>query len=130
MSKSKKVFIIAIDIITLIVIILHIQSYILFIIDVFDVLDRFNIYDIILYHKSNGLFREIINSELQDFILIYILFFIAILNIPVARHKIKAIKSNEILITKRYKYTYIINIIFIVYQFIEHFIDIITFLGQ
>ena len=38
MSKSKKVFIIAVDIITLIVIILHIQSYILFVIDVFDIL--------------------------------------------------------------------------------------------
>ena len=129
MNKKKK-FIIIVDIITLIVIILHIQSYILFIIDVFDVLDRFNIYDIILYHKSNGLFREIINSELQDFILIYILFFIAILNIPVARHKIKAIKSNEVLITSWYKYTYIVNIIFIVYQFIEYHIYIYTVLGQ
>ena len=127
--NKKKYSIVVVDIITLIVIILHIQSYTLFIIDVFDVFDRFNIYDIVLYHKSNGLFGET-NSELQAFILIYILFFIAICNIPVARHKIKAIKSNEILITKRYKYTYIINIIFIVYQFIEHFIDIITFLGQ
>ena len=128
--NKKKYFIIIVDAVTLIVIILHIQSYILFIIDVFDVLDRFNIYDIILYHKSNGLFREIINSELQDFILIYILFFIAILNIPVARHKIKAIKSNEVLITSWYKYTYIVNIIFIVYQFIEYHIYIYTVLGQ
>jgi len=129
MSKSKKVFIIVVDIITLIVIILHIQSYILFIIDVFDILDRFNIYDIIFYHKYNGLFGEI-NSELEKFRLMNMLFLISICNIPVARHKIKAIKSCEVLITKRYKYTYIINIIFIVYQFIEHFIDIITFLGQ
>lgn len=129
MSKSKKVFIIAIDIITLIVIILHIQSYILFIIEDFHYLKNYPIADIILCHKSYGLFGET-NSELQAFILIYILFFIAICNIPVARHKIKAIKSNEILITKRYKYTYVVNIIFIVYQFIEHFIDIITFLGQ
>ena len=129
MSKGKKVFIIAVDIITLIVIILHIQSYILFIIDVFDILDRFNIYDIIFYHKYNGLFGEI-NSELERFQLMNMLFLISICNIPVARHKIKAIKSNEVLITSWYKYTYIVNIIFIVYQFIEYHIYIYTILGQ
>ena len=123
MSKSKKVFIIAVDIITLIVIILHIQSYILFIIDVFDILDRFNIYDIIFYHKYNGLFGEI-NSELERFQLMNMLFLISICNIPVARHKIKAIKSNEVLITNWYKYSYKVNIIFIVYQFIDYFIYI------
>ena len=123
MSKGKKVFIIAVDIITLIVIILHIQSYILFIIDVFDILDRFNIYDIIFYHKYNGLFGEI-NSELEKFRLMNVLFLIAICNIPVARHKIKAIKSNEVLITNWYKYSYKVNIIFIVYQFIDYFIYI------
>ena len=123
MSKGKKVFIIAVDIITLIVIILHIQSYILFIIDVFDILDRFNIYDIIFYHKYNGLFGEI-NSELERFQLMNMLFLIAICNIPVARYKIKAIKENENLITKKYKYSYIVNIIFIVYQFIDYFIYI------
>ena len=127
--NKKKYSIVVVDIITLIVIILHIQSYILFIIEDFHYLKNYPITDIILFHKSYGLFGET-NSELQAFILIYILFFIAICNIPVARHKIKAIKSNEILITKRYKYTYVVNIIFIVYQFIEHFIDIITFLGQ
>jgi hypothetical protein len=123
MSKSKKVFIIAVDIITLIVIILHIQSYILFIIDVFDILDRFNIYDIIFYHKYNGLFGEI-NSELEKFRLMNMLFLISICNIPVAKHKIKAIKSNEVLITNWYKYSYKVNIIFIVYQFIDYFIYI------
>ena len=128
--NKKKYFIIIVDTVTLIVIILHIQSYILFIIDVFDVLDRFNIYDIILYHKSNGLFREIINSELEKFRLMTMLFIIAICNIPVARHKIKAIKSNEVLITSWYKYTYIVNIIFIVYQFIEYHIYIYAVLGQ
>ena len=127
--NKKKYFIVVVDIITLIVIILHIQSYILFIIVDFPNLRNYPIEDIILCHKSYGLFGET-NSELQAFILIYILFFIAICNIPVARHKIKAIKSNEVLITSWYKYTYIVNIICIVYQFIEHFIDIITFLGQ
>ena len=129
MSKGKKVFILTVDIITLVVIILHIQSYILFIIDVFDILDRFNIYDIIFYHKYNGLFGEI-NSELEKFRLMNMLFIIAACNIPVARHKIKAIKSNEVLITSWYKYTYIVNIIFIVYQFIEYHIYIYMILGQ
>ena len=121
--NNKKKFIITVDIITLIVIILHIQSYILFIIDVFDILDRFNIYDIIFYHRYNGLFGEI-NSELEKFRLMNMLFLISICNIPVARHKIKAIKSNKVLIANWYKYTYIINIIFIVYQFIDYFIYI------
>jgi len=129
MSKSKKVFIIVVDIITLIVIILHIQSYILFIIDVFDILDRFNIYDIIFYHKYNGLFGEI-NSELEKFRLMNMLFLISICNIPVARHKIKAIKSNEVLITNWYKYSYKVNIIFIVYQFVDYFIDINMIFSQ
>ena len=129
MSKSKKVFIIAIDIITLIVIILHIQSYTLFIMKRFHILYNYPLKDIILIHKSYGLFGEI-NSELEKFRLMNMLFIIAACNIPVARHKIKAIKSNEVLITSWYKYTYIVNIIFIVYQFIEYHIDIYTILGQ
>lgn len=127
--NKKKYSIVVVDIITLIVIILYIQSYILFIIDVFDILDRFNIYDIIFYHKYNGLFGEI-NSELERFQLMNMFFLISICNIPVARHKIKAIKSNEVLITNWYKYTYIINIIFIVYQFIDYFIYINMIFGR
>lgn len=127
--NKKKYFIIIVDAVTLIVIILHIQSYILFIIVDFPNLRNYPIADIILFHKSYGLFGKT-NSALERFQLMNMLFLISICNIPVARHKIKAIKSCEVLITKRYKYTYIINIIFIVYQFIEHFIDIITFLGQ
>ena len=129
MSKSKKVFIIAIDIITLIVIILHIQSYILFIIEDFHYLKNYPIADIILFHKSYGLFGEI-NSELEKFRLMNMLFIIAACNIPVARHKIKAIKSNKVLIANWYKYTYIINIIFIVYQFIDYFIYIDMIFSQ
>ena len=128
MNKKKK-FIIIVDIITLIVIILHIQSYILFIMKRFDLLYNYNLYKFILYHGSYGVFGYI-NSELERFQLINILFLIAICNIPVARHKIKAIKSNEVLITSWYKYTYIVNIICIVYQFIEYHIYIYTVLGQ
>ena len=127
--NNKKKFIIIIDIITLIVIILHIQSYILFIIVDFPNLRNYPIADIILFHKSYGLFGKT-NSTLKRFQLINMLFLIAICNISVARHKIKAIKSNEVLITSWYKYTYIINIIFIVYQFIEYHIYIYTILGQ
>ena len=127
--NNKKKFIIIIDIITLIVIILHIQSYILFIIVDFPNLRNYPIADIILFHKSYGLFGKT-NSALERFQLINMLFLIAICNIPVARHKIKAIKSNEVLITSWYKYTYIVNIIFIVYQFIEYHIYIYTILGQ
>lgn len=127
--NNKKKFIIIVDIITLIVIILHIQSYILFVIVDFPNLRNYPIADIILFHKSYGLFGKT-NSALERFQLINMLFLIAICNIPVAKHKIKAIKSNEILITKRYKYSYIVNIIYIVYQFIEYFIEITTIMGQ
>jgi len=129
MSKSKKVFIIAIDIITLIVIILHIQSYTLFIMKRFHILYNYPLKDIIFIHESYGLLGKT-NSELENFRLMNMLFIIALCNIPVARHKIKAIKSNEVLITSWYKYTYIVNIIFIVYQFIEYHIYIYTILGQ
>ncbi len=129
MSKGKIVFILTVDIITLVVIILHIQSYILFIIEDFHYLKNYPIADIILFHKSYGLFGEI-NSELERFQHINILFLIAICNIPVARYKIKAIKENENLITKKYKYSYIVNIIFIVYQFVDYFIDINMIFSQ
>jgi len=129
MSKGKKVFIMAIDIITLIIIILHIQSYTLFIMKRFHILYNYPLKDIILIHGSYGLLGKT-NSELENFRLMNMLFIIAACNIPVARHKIKAIKSNEVLITSWYKYTYIVNIIFIVYQFIEYHIYIYTILGQ
>ena len=127
--NKKKCFIVTVDIITLIFIILHIQSYTLFIMKRFHILYNYPLKDIILIHESYGLLGKT-NSELENFRLMNMLFIIALCNIPVARHKIKAIKLNEVLIANWYKYTYIINIIFIVYQFIEHFIDIITFLGQ
>lgn len=127
--NKKKCFTVLVDIITLIVIILHIQSYILFIIEDFHYLKNYPIANIILSHKSYGLLGNA-NSELEKFRLMNMLFLIAICNIPVARHKIKAIKSNEVLITSWYKYTYIVNIIFIVYQFIEYHIYIYTILGQ
>lgn len=127
--NKKKCFIVTVDIITLIVIILHIQSYILFIIEDFHYLKNYSISSIILSHKTYGLLGNA-NSELEKFRLMNMLFIIAICNIPVARHKIKAIKSNEVLITSWYKYTYIVNIIFIVYQFIEYHIYIYTVLGQ
>ena len=127
--NNKKKFIIIVDIITLIVIILHIQSYILFIIVDFPNLRNYPIADIILFHKSYGLFGKT-NSALERFQLMNMLFLISICNIPVARHKIKAIKSNEVLITNWYKYTYIINIIFIVYQFIDYFIYINMIFGR
>ena len=101
--NKKKCFIVLVDIITLVVIILHIQSYILFIIEDFHYLKNYPIADIILFHKSYGLFGEI-NSELERFQLMNMLFLISICNIPVARHKIKTIKSNEVLITNWYKY--------------------------
>jgi len=129
MSKGKKVFIMAIDIITLIVIILHIQLYILFIIEDFNYLKNYSIASIILSHKSYGLLGNA-NSELENFRLMNMLFIIALCNIPVARHKIKAIKLNEVLIANWYKYTYIINIIFIVYQFIDYFIYIDMIFSQ
>ena len=121
--NKKKCFIVTIDIITLVVIILDIQSYILFIIEDFRYLKNYPIADIILFHKSYGLFGET-NSSLEVLRLMNVLFLIAICNIPVARHKIKAIKSNEVLITNWYKYSYKVNIIFIVYQFIDYFIYI------
>ena len=127
--NNKKKFIITVDIITLIVIILHIQSYALFIIVDFPNLRNYPIADIILFHKSYGLFGKT-NSALERFQLINMLFLIAICNIPVASHKIKAIKSNEVLITSWYKYTYIVNIIFIVYQFVDYFIDINMIFSQ
>ena len=128
MNKKKK-FIIIVDIITLIVIILHIQSYILFIIEDFHYLKNYSIASIILSHKTYGLLGNA-NSELEKFRLMNMLFIIAICNIPVARHKIKAIKSNKVLIANWYKYTYIINIIFIVYQFIDYFIYIDMIFSQ
>ncbi len=127
--NKKKCFIIIVDAVTLIVLIIHIQSYILFIMKRFDLLYNYDLYKFILYHGSYGVFGYI-NSELERFQLINILFLIAICNIPVARYKIKAIKENENLITKKYKYSYIVNIIFIVYQFVDYFIDINMIFSQ
>jgi len=89
--NKKKKFIIIVDIITLIVIILHIQSYILFIMKRFDLLYNYNLYKFILYHGSYGVFGYI-NSELER--------------------------------------SYIVNIIFIVYQFVDYFIDINMIFSQ
>ena len=62
MSKGKKVFIMAIDIITLIIIILHIQSYTLFIMKRFHILYNYPLKDII-YNRRFQLFEELFYSK-------------------------------------------------------------------
>ena len=126
---KKKYFIILVDIMTIILIILHAQALLLMIIKSFQVYNIYTFSSYILLYGLHGIMRSILKSDYRN-IFVWSNFLIYILNINIIYNKCRDIRKKNNIFNGRYKYTIIINIVFVVFKTIEYYFRIITIMGR
>ena len=126
---KKKYFIILVDIMTIILIILHAQALLLMIIKSFQVYNIYTFSSYILLYGLHGIMRSILKSDYRN-IFVWSNFLIYILNINIIYNKYRDIRKKNNIFNCRYKYTIIINILFVLFKTIEYYFRIITIMGR
>ena len=126
---KKKYFIILVDIMTIILTILHSQAMLLMIIESFQVYNIYTFSSYILLYGLHGIMRSILKSDYRN-IFVWSNFLIYILNINIIYNKYRDIRKKNNIFNGRYKYTIIINILFVLFKTIEYYFRIITIMGR
>ena len=126
---KKKYFIILVDIMTIILNILHSQAMLLMIIESFQVYNIYTFSSYILLYGLHGIMRSILKSDYRN-IFVWSNFLIYILNINIIYNKYRDIRKKNNIFNGRYKYTIIINILFVLFKTIEYYFRIITIMGR
>jgi len=126
---KKKYFIVFIDIVTIILIILYAQALLLMIIKSFQVYNIYTFSSYMLLYGLHGIMRSILKSDYRN-IFVWSNFLIYILNINIIYNKYRDIRKKNNIFNGRYKYTIIINILFVVFKTIEYYFRIITIMGR
>ena len=126
---KKKYFIILVDILTIILIILHAQAILLMIIESFQVYNIYTFSSYMLLYGLHGIMISILKSDYRN-IFVWSIFLIYILNINIIYNKYRDIRKKNTIFNGKYKYTIIINILFVVFKTIEYYFRIITIMGH
>ena len=126
---KKKYFIILVDILTIILIILYAQALLLMIIKSFQVYNIYTFSSYMLLYGLHGIMRSILKSDYRN-IFVWSIFLIDSLNINIIYNKYRDIRKKNNIFNGRYKYTIIINILFVVFKTIEYYFRIITIMGR
>ena len=126
---TKKHFIILVDILTIILIILHAQAILLMIIESFQVYNIYTFSSYMLLYGLHGIMISILKSDYRN-IFVWSIFLIYILNINIIYNKYRDIRKKNTIFNGKYKYTIIINILFVVFKTIEYYFRIITIMGR
>ena len=126
---KKKYFIILVDILTIILIILHAQALSLMIIESFQYYSSQSFFAYMLFYYLYGIIGLISESDYKN-IFLGLNFLIYILNINILYNKYRDIRKKNNIFNGRYKYTIIINILFVVFKTIEYYFRIITIMGR
>ena len=126
---KKKYFIILVDILTIILIILHAQAILLMIIESFQVYNIYTFSSYMLLYGLHGIMISILKSDYRN-IFVWSIFLIYILNINIIYNKYRDIRKKNTIFNGKYKYTIIINILFVVFKTIEYYFRIITIMGR
>ena len=82
-----------------------------------------------LLYGLHGIMRSILKSDYRN-IFVWSNFLIYILNINIIYNKYRDIRKKNNIFNGRYKYTIIINILFVVFKTIEYYFRIITIMGR
>ena len=125
---KKNYFIILVDILTIILIILHAQALSLMIIESFQVYNIYTFSSYMLLYGLHGIMRSILKSDYRN-IFVWSIFLIYILNINILYNKYRNISKKNTIFSGKYKYTIIINILFIVFKTLQYFIIITIITG-
>ena len=126
---KKKYFIILVDILTIILIILHAQALSLMIIESFQYYSSQSFFAYMLFYYLYGIIGLISESNYKN-IFLCLNFLIYILNINILYNKYRSIRKENNIFSGKYKYTIIINILFVVFKTIEYYFRIITIMGR
>ena len=126
---KKKYFIILVDILTIILIILHAQAISLMIIESFQYYSSQSFFAYMLFYYLYGIIGLISESDYKN-IFLCLNFLIYILNINILYNKYRNISKKNTIFSGKYKYTIIINILFVVFKTIEYYFRIITIMGR
>ena len=120
---KKKYFIILVDILTIRLIILHAQALSLMIIESFQYYSSQSFFAYMLFYYLYGIIGLISESNYKN-IFLCLNFLIYILNINILYNKYRNIKKENNIFNGKYKYTIIINILFVVFKTLQYFIII------
>jgi len=126
---KKKYFIILVDIMTIILTILHSQAMLLMIIESFQYYSSQSFFAYMLFYYLYGIIGLISESDYKN-IFLCLNFLIYILNINIIYNKYRDIRKKNNIFNGRYKYTIIINILFVLFKTIEYYFRIITIMGR
>ena len=125
---KKKYFIILVDILTIILIILHAQALSLMIIESFQYYSSQSFFAYMLFYYLYGIIGLISESNYKN-IFLCLNFLIYILNINILYNKYRSIRKENNIFSGKYKYTIIINILFVVFKTLQYFIIITIITG-
>ena len=125
---KKKYFIILVDILTIILIILHAQALSLMIIERFQYYSSQSFFAYMLFYYLYGIIGLISESDYKN-IFLCLNFLIYILNINILYNKYRNISKKNTIFSGKYKYTIIINILFVVFKTLQYFIIITIITG-
>ena len=126
---TKKHFIILVDFLTIILIILHAQALLLMIIESFQVYNIYTFSSYMLLYGLHGIMRSILKSDYRN-IFVWSIFLIYILNINILYNKYRDIRKKNNIFSGKYKYTIIINLLFVVFKTLQYFINITIIMRQ
>ena len=125
---NKKYFIILVDILTIILIILHAQALSLMIIESFQYYSFESFFAYMLFYGLYGVIGLILKSDYNN-IFLCLNFLIYILNINIIYNKYRDIRKENNIFNVKYKYSIIINILFVVFKTLQYFIIITIITG-
>ena len=125
---KKKYFIILVDILTIILIILHAQALSLMIIESFQYYSSQSFFAYMLFYYLYGVIGLILKSDYNN-IFLCLNFLIYILNINIIYNKYRDIRKENNIFNVKYKYSIIINILFVVFKTLQYFIIITIITG-
>jgi len=126
---KKKYFIVIIDIVTIILIIFHTHSLLLMNIEKFSSYVNYRFVDYIFIHDINGILKLFSLTEYRH-LFFYFSTLIYILNISVINNKYRDIRKKNNIFSGKYKYTIIINLLFVVFKTLQYFINITIIMRQ
>jgi len=126
---KKKYFIVFIDIVTIILIIFHTHSLLLMNIEKFSSYVNYHFVDYIFIHDIYGILKLFSLTEYRH-LFFYFSTLIYILNISVIYNKYRDIRKKNNIFSGKYKYTIIINLLFVVFKTLQYFINITIIMRQ
>ena len=121
--KKKKLLLFFVDILTAILLIIHMQSTIVLIIEDFSNFKDYTLYDYLNFYDLFGIAYSIRISQYYK-LYVWVVFIVFCLNIYAAMVKLKDINNKE-LVKGIYRYFLVFNVAFVVIKTLEFYVYVV-----